>query len=329
MERIIIDTDIGTYYDDAFAVLFAVQSKEVKVEAITTTYGDVNLRARIAKKVLKVAGRSDIPVAAGVGEPIKGNALMFGWEGQNILTKQDYCDSNLASDPIHAIDLIIDTVMSNPKEITLITLGAVSNVATAIIKEPKIVENVKQLVIMGGVIIPIVDEKGVRRSPIEEYNLNNDPVASEIVFKSGIPITLIPIDVTLKVPLNKDQVDRINQAETPIAKLVSDILAVWPEQERQIYLSVGIPTEHTGLWLHDPLTIGVVFDPSLVTSAQLHVDVEFSPTIIERDMITRYDILRTIPKKLPPNMTVAVDVDAKRFTQLFTDRIVSPKPLGG
>jgi len=195
-KKVIIDTDVGTYYDDAFAILFGVNSPEVKVEGVTVTYGDVALRARIAKKLLKVAGHPEIPVRAGVGKPLEGNALMFGFEGENILTKEDLNSKELEPDKENAVNFIVKTIMDNPGEITLITLGALSNVATAIIQEPKIVDNVEQLIIMGGVIVPIVDEKGIRRSPVEEYNLNNDPKAAEIVWNSAIPITLIPIDVT-------------------------------------------------------------------------------------------------------------------------------------
>ncbi|PZE22809.1 nucleoside hydrolase [Paenibacillus xerothermodurans] len=320
-QKIIIDTDIGTYYDDAFAVLYGVQSPEVDVLAVTTCYGDVDLRARIAKKILRVAGREDIPVCRGVGQPMDEYALMFGFEGENILTEEDMQDETLQASDTHAVDMIIEQVLKYPNEVTLITLGAVSNVAAAIIKEPKIVGKVKELIIMGGVIVPIVDEKGVTRSPIEEYNLNNDTKAAKIVFDSGMNITLVPIDVTLKVPLTPAQVHRINTTDTPIARLVSDILAVWPPQEKQIYLSVGIPTEHTGLWLHDPLTIAVAFDRSFITETRLHVALEFSQTLVPRDLLIRNDILRTIPKKLPFNMNVAIDVDHERFTEHFTSRI--------
>jgi len=322
LERLIIDTDIGTYYDDAFAVLFAVQSPEVKVEAVTTVYGDVDLRARIACKILEVAGHSEIPVAAGVGKPIRGEALMFGFEGTNIL---DDGEAKKKPEKMHAVDLIIQKVMENPGEVTLITLGAVSNVAAALIEEPGIAKAAKRLIMMGGVIVPIVDKKGITRSPIEEYNFNNDPGATEIVFNSEITKFLVPIDVTLKVPLKPSQIETIRKADTPICHQVSRILDVWPEQERLIYLSVGIPTEFTGIWLHDPLTIGVSFDPSLVTVARLHVAAEYAPTLIPRDLLIRYDILRTIPKKRPPNMDVAVSVDADRFTDLFTRRITGSK----
>lgn len=316
--KVIIDTDIGTYYDDALAVLFACRSPELELLGVTTAYGDTDLRSRIARKVLNVAGREDVPVAKGVGRPLGGKALMFGFEGEGILSD---ADGDLPPSGEHAVNFIVRTILENPGEVSLVTLGAVSNVAVAVAMEPAIVEKVKELIVMGGVIVPIVDEKGIRRSPIEEYNLNNDPVAAQIVLSSGMPIILCPIDVTLKVPLRPDHLERINAADDPVARLVSSILGVWPPQERQIYLSVGIPTEHTGLWLHDPLTVGLVFDKSLCELTKLHIAAEVAPTPIERDLLVRNDILRTIPKKDEPNMDVCVDVDADRFTDLFSARI--------
>lgn len=320
MEHIIIDTDIGTYYDDAFAVLFAIKSPEVKVEAVTTVYGDTNLRARIACKILEIAGHPEIPVAAGVGNPISGGALMFGFEGTNILDEKG---ETKKPEKINAVNLIIDKVLNNPGKITIVTLGALTNVAMALLLEPAIAGKIKELIMMGGVIVPIIDSKGVTRSPIEEYNFNNDPLAAQIVFNSEVKKFLIPIDVTLKVPLKQEQIENIRNKNATVPKLVTKILDVWPEQERLIYLSVGIPTEFTGIWLHDPLTIGVAFDRSLVTVTKLHVSAEYAPTLIPRDLLIRNDILRTIPKKKPANMDVAVDVDVDRFTKLFTDRIVS------
>lgn len=317
--KLIIDTDIGTYYDDAFAVLLATRSPEVELLGVTTVYGDTALRSRIARKVLNIAGRKDVPVFTGVGNPLSGkHPLMFGFEGQNILSDED---KNLKSSDEHAVNFIINTVMKHPGEVSVVTLGALSNLAVAYTLEPRIARNLKELIIMGGVVVPIVDAKGVRRSPIEEYNLNNDTTAAEIVFRSGMPITVVPIDVTLRVPLSEGQVSKINQSSDPVAALVSRILAVWPKQEYQIYLTVGIPTEHTGLWLHDPLTVAVVYDKSLVEITAINLAVEFSSTVIERDMLIRNDILRTVPKKLPPNVNLAVDVDAARFTDLFTNRI--------
>lgn len=317
--KIIVDTDIGTYYDDALAVLLACRSPELDLLGVTTVYGDTDLRTKIARKVLDVAGRPDVPALRGIGRPLRGEALMFGFEGENILGADD---ADIQYQDEHAVDFIIRSVMENPGEVSVVTLGAVSNLAAAFIKEPEIANAMKELIIMAGVIVPIVDEKGVRRSPVEEYNFNNDPLAAQIVCESGMPITLVPIDVTLQIPLEDDQLKRINGADDPVAKQVAAILDIWPPQERQIYLSVGIPTEHTGLWLHDPLTVALVYDKSFCETTRLHVSAEFAATTVGRDMIVREDILRTIPRKKEPNMDVAVTVDARRFTEHFTDRIV-------
>jgi len=320
-QKIIVDTDIGTYYDDALAVLLACRSPEIELVGVTTVYGDTDLRSKVARKVLNVAGRPDVPVCTGVGQPLKGNALMFGFEGEGVF---DDPKENLDPSEEHAVNFIIRKIMENPGEITLVTLGAVSNLALALRIEPRIKDNVKEVIIMGGVVVPIVDQKGIRRSPIEEYNLNNDTAAAQIVFESGMPIVLCPIDVTLKVPLTNEQLGRINKSKDPVAKLVSSILGIWPPQERLIYLSVGIPTEHTGLWLHDPLTVALAFDKSFCEITRLHIAAEFAPTPIERDLIVRNDVLRTIPKKLPPNMDLCVDVNATRFTEMFTERMCAP-----
>ena len=319
--KVIIDSDYGTYYDDAFALLYAVQNDALDIRAVSSSYGDTRVRARIAKKLLRVAGRTEIPVYAGIPGSMSGGAYMFGFEGQNILTEADWKDPALAPDGNCADDKIIELVHQYPGEVTIITTGTVTNVAAALIKDPEVAKLAKELIIMGGVIVPIVDEKGIARSPVEEYNLNNDTFATQIVWKSGINITLVPIDVTLKVPLSPEQIARIQNTDTPIARQVSDIIAVWPEQEYIIYTIVGIPTEFTGLWLHDPLTVGVAMDRSFIKEARLHVDAEFAPTVILRDMLIRNDILRTIPKKMAPNMNVAIGVDNVRFTQDFTDKI--------
>lgn len=321
-QKLIVDTDIGTYYDDAFAVLLAARSPEVELLGVTTVYGDTDLRSRIARKILDVAGRQDVPVFKGIGKPLQGTSLMFGFEGENILTEKD---KDLKYSDEHAVNFIIRTIMENPGEVTVVTLGAVSNLAAAYVMEPAIAKNMKELIMMAGVIVPIVDVKGVRRSPVEEYNFNNDPLAAQIVMQSDMPKVLVPIDVTLQIPLRPDQVEKLHASSDPVARQVSGILDVWPPQEYLIYLTVGIATEHTGLWLHDPLTVALAYDKSFCEFAHVHIAAEFAPTTVERDMIVKHDILRTLPKKLPPNMDLAVKVNANRFTDHFTARMVGEK----
>ena len=326
--RMILDTDIGTYYDDAVAVMFAAQSPEIQFEGVTTVYGDTHLRSQIAAKVLQVSGRSDVPVFKGIGMPMRDEALMFGFEGQGILEPGE--EPRYESQ--HAVDFIIEKIMNNPGEITVVTLGAVSNIAHAIMREPKVVDNIKELIMMAGVIVPIVDEKGVRRSPVEEYNFNNDKIAAELVMNSGMPITLIPIDVTLGAPLLNEDLERIRRSDSPIAKLTTRIFDLWPPQEKLIYTAVGISTEHTALWLHDPLTVMHAFNRDLMKTYPLHIKVEYNHTVVEHEMYThnvngRQEMLRTNPKKLPANMDVALEVDGEAVSRLFADRLSAPTGL--
>lgn len=322
-KKLLIDTDIGTDFDDAFAVLLACKSPELELLGVTTVYSDAGLRARIAKKLLKKIGREDIPVYAGVSKPLSGvQTVMYGYEGDGIF-EDDRDNEEFFPDDKHAVDFIIETVMNNPGEITIVTLGALTNLAVAIVKEPRIVEYTKEVITMGGVIVPVVDKKGITRSPIEEYNLNCDHTATRIVFESGINLTLIPIDVTLKVPLKQEDVEKLKNCNTVAAQAAYRMLEVWPEQEKMLYISGGVPTEHTDLWLHDPLCVGTLFNRDFVDLYDLHIDIEFGPTVIPRDLIIRDDILRTVPKKLPPNCHVALDVRSKAFTDEFINRICS------
>jgi inosine-uridine nucleoside N-ribohydrolase len=316
--KIIIDTDIGMYYDDAMAVMLASRSPEIDLLGVTTVYADTGQRARIARKILNTVGRPDVPVAKGIGPPLQGTYLAFAFEGQNILEEGD---GDLAPIEEHAVNFIIRTIMENPGEVSLVTLGPLTNVAVAIRMEPAILDAVKEIIIMGGVLVPIVDAKGVRRSPVEENNMNSDAVAAKIVMHSGGPITLCPIDVTMQVALRDRDLSALAASGDPAARLATAIFDVWPEQEHQFNLSTGIPHEHTAFWLHDPLTVALVYDRSLCEITPLYIETDFAPTPVERDALIHTDILRTIPKKRPPNMDVAVTVEVDRFLDLFTGRM--------
>ncbi|MGQ9723598.1 MAG: nucleoside hydrolase, partial [Candidatus Jordarchaeum sp.] len=153
MKKIIIDTDIGLDVDDSYAISLAAKSPELRVEGITTVYGDTLTRAKIALKLLTLAGRSDIPVIVGEDEPISENrkALRLGVEGKGILTPQD---KKLQVTPGNAVDFIINKVLPSKKEFTIVAIGALTNIAKAIKKEPAIKNGIKELVLMGGVINP-------------------------------------------------------------------------------------------------------------------------------------------------------------------------------
>jgi purine nucleosidase len=146
-ERIILDTDIGTDVDDAMAVALAALSPELIVEGITTVYGNVDIRSRMVLKILKMLGRSDIPVFSGVREVLLRNREIWwlGHEGEGLLEEGD---ENLLPETQHAVDFIINTVMSNPGEITIVAIGPFTNLAVVLAREPKVANNVKNIIIM-------------------------------------------------------------------------------------------------------------------------------------------------------------------------------------
>ncbi|MFQ6094757.1 MAG: nucleoside hydrolase, partial [Candidatus Bathyarchaeia archaeon] len=236
MRKVILDTDIGSDVDDALALALALKSGEIQLEAVTIVYGDVDLRSKIALKMLKLAGVRGIPVAKGIEKPLLRERAIFwtGREGEGILKPEDHA---LKADPIHAVDLIISKVMSMRKEITLITIGPLTNLAVAIIKEPSIVENVKEVFVMGGVT-RLIDGLNL---PYREHNINCDPEAAKIVFNSGLPITMVPLDVTLKVAINREDLKRIASVHTPFTDAIVSMVEHYLDFQKRDYT-----------WLHDP-----------------------------------------------------------------------------
>ena len=187
--KIIIDTDIGTYYDDAFAVLLATRSPDLDLVGVTTFLGDTHLRARIARKVLDVAGGPNVRSLRVLRNRSRARRLCSVSREKRF--SLGAIKGSESSDE-HAVNFIIRTIMANPGEVTVVTLGAVTNIAMAYLMEPAIAQNMKELIMMAAVVVPIVDQKGVRRSPIEEYNFNNDPMAAQIVInRSDMPKTFV------------------------------------------------------------------------------------------------------------------------------------------
>jgi len=299
MKKVVIDTDIGSDVDDALALALALRSKEIQLEAVTVVYGDVDLRAKIALKMMKLSGIEGVPVAKGIQKPLLRERELFwtGHEGEGFLTPMD---NALKPDPRHAIDLIISTIMSMKKEITLVTIGPLTNIATAIIKEPRIVENVREVFVMGGVT-RIFD--GINL-PFREHNINCDPEAARIVFNSGLSITMVPLDVTLKVTINREDLKKISRVDTPFTDGIVSMV------ERYLELQ-----DRDFTWLHDPLTVAVCVDGSLVDTVDMKVLVE------TRGEFTAGQTIAIPAKQGETTAKVCKDVDVIRFKRLFMERI--------
>ena len=304
-KRIIIDTDPGV--DDALAFLLALASPEIQLEALTTTQGNVTLEKATsnALSVLELAHASHIPVARGsllpLVQPLRASAAVHGESG---IGNSKLPEPKAAPVPAHAVDYLIERVLAEPQEISIFPIGPLTNIAMAIRKEPRFAEAVKELVIMGGAIL----EYG-NMTPQAEFNIYVDPHAAHIVFHSGIPMTLIPLDVTHKCLLKQKHVDRLMQIDSPISRFIRDAM--------EVYLEASYALGHEGSSLHDPLTLATIIAPELLTLKEYYVDVDISGGVSMGK--TFADIPRVLKK--PANMNVAMSVQGQEFVELFLQRM--------
>jgi len=306
-KRIIIDTDPGV--DDALTFLLALASPEIQLEALTTTQGNVTVDAatRNALSILELCNASHIPVAAGsvlpLVQPLRASTDVHGTSGIG--------DAKLPKPkskpvPQHAVDYLIERVLAEPNEISIFPIGPLTNVAMAIRKEPRVAKAVKELVIMGGAI----QENG-NATPLAEFNIFIDPHAAHIVFHSGIPITLIPLDVTHKCILTLEHVHRLLKVNSPITTFFKDAV--------EFYVRYSLDKGFTGSALHDPLTLATIIMPELLTLKEYYVDVDHSGGVAMGK--TFADIFNVT--KMPVNMKVAMDVRGDDFIELFMQRMES------
>lgn len=303
--RIIIDTDPGI--DDALAFLLALASPEIQLEALTTTQGNVTLEkaTRNALSVLELAHASHIPVVSGsmlpLVQPLRASATVHGQSG---IGNSRLPEPQAKPISKHAVDYLIERVLAEPGELSIFPIGPLTNLAMAIRKEPGFAQAVKQLVIMGGAII----EPG-NMTPLAEFNIYVDPHAAHIVFHSGIPITLIPLDVTHKCLLKWEHIERLLKVNSPITRFIKEAV--------EVYLKASHDLGYEGSALHDPLTLAMVIAPELLTLKEYYVDVDISGGVA---MGKTFADVRNVLKK-SANMKVAMDVRGDDFVELFLQRM--------
>ncbi len=303
--KVIIDTDIGSDIDDAMAIALALKSPELELLGITTVYGDSMLRAKLAKRLVTLGGQPQIPVYSGIDLPLlrKRSVWMAGHEGsEKQLGIEDY-----SVESQHAVDFIIESILNNPGEVTLIPIGPLTNIATAIIKEPKIIKKIKAINLMGG-----STRLGSNRLQpnvwVEEHNIACDPEAADVIFNSGIDITMVGLDVTMQVEIGKKEEELLANSDDPVNQLLAQMLNEWIE-----FVKVTFNDDVT--YMHDPLAVASVFRPDLLDVALLDIDVVY--TQAERTG-------QTVGKINPESKTkVALEVQAEAFKALLFKRLLS------
>jgi purine nucleosidase len=255
--RVIFDTDIGTDVDDILALGVLLGSPEVQLEAVTTVYGDVDLRARMVQRVLQLRGRDDVPVHTGIREPLLGLDPVY-WPGHEGVGLLEEATDLPGTDPTHAVDTLVERVLASPGEITLLAVGPLTNVAAALVRAPELATALKRLVIMGGKV-----QLEAHPWAPAEHNIKCDPEAAHIVFRSGAPIELVPLDVTLRTVIRAEGVAALEAVGTPYHAALADQVRRLPA-----YTERGQRT-----YLHDPLAALAVIQPDLLGWTPLHLEV--------------------------------------------------------
>jgi len=305
-KRILIDTDPGI--DDSLAILLALASPEITLEGLSVAHGNCSLdqAVRNGLAVLEMANAGHVPVAVGCELPLVQPSLLA--PETHGVTGVGYAKlPEPAGRPIdqHGCDFLIEKIMSNPGEITVVAIGPLTNLALAIRQEPAIVKAISELIVMGGAI----RHEG-NTTALAEFNTYVDPHAAHIVFHAGIPTTLVPLDVTYQCVLTSQDVERLLKIESPIPKFIRDSTNFYMEFHDDYQ---GIQ----GCVINDPLALALTFAPELCDYQELPVDVDISGGITMGKTIADFYNYT----KLPANMKVALDVRSRKFIELFLERM--------
>ncbi|MGX9119692.1 nucleoside hydrolase [Mesorhizobium sp. BHbsci] len=305
--KIIIDTDPGQ--DDAVAILLALGSAELEIVGMTAVAGNVPLRLteKNARKICELAGRPDIKVYAGAIRPL-ARELVTAEEvhGETGLNGPQLPEPTMKLQDQYAVDFIVETLMKEESgTITLCALGPLTNVALALIREPKIAPRIKEIVLMGGGFF-----EGGNVTPTAEFNIYVDPHAADVVFKSGIPIVMMPLDVTHKALTTAKRTQAFRKLGTRVGTATTEMLEFFERFDEEKYGTDGGP-------LHDPCVIAYLLKPELFRGRNCNVTVETASELtMGMTVIDWWGVT-----KRPNNAMVMRDIDHDAFFALLLERL--------
>ena len=326
-KRIIIDTDPGV--DDALALLLAMRSPEVSIEAITPVAGNVPLDLTLpnALRMVEAAGKTSIPVAAGASGPLVRHLVTATYaHGRNGLAGAIFPAPATKPSRLNATEMIRQVVRRYPHEVTIVGIGPLTNVATALKADPELAGLIHRIVIMGGSL------SGGNITPAAEFNLYVDPEAAQIVFQAGIPLTMVGLDVTRKVLLREEYVKRLEAGHDSISRAAAQIARKALEHAHR-------EDEHVDPAMHDPLAVAEIIKPGLLQLRDYHVEIELAGELTAGETVgyARAPIRRAaqsaaaagtspdISDHFVPNVKVAVDVIPEQFFELFIGRLAGER----
>ncbi|MEX4006601.1 nucleoside hydrolase [Neoaquamicrobium sediminum] len=305
--KIIIDTDPGQ--DDAVAILLALASPELDVLGLTAVAGNVPLALteKNARKICELAGRPETRVFAGAVRPLTRPLVTAEHvHGRTGLDGPELPEPTMKLETQHAVDFIVETLMAEPEgTVTLCPLGPLTNIALAMIREPAIVPRIREIVLMGGGYF----EQG-NVTPSAEFNIYVDPQAADVVYRSGAPIVMMPLDVTHKALTTKARIERFRTMGTRVGTATAQLLDFFERFDEEKYGTDGGP-------LHDPCVIAYLLKPELFSGRQCNVQIEtVSELTMGATVVDWWNITDG-----PRNALVMRDIDAEGFFALLTERI--------
>lgn len=305
--KIVIDTDPGQ--DDAVAILLALASPEIEVLGVTAVAGNVplSLTQKNARKICELAGRGDVKVYAGAQRPLVRPLVTAEYvHGKTGLDGPELPEPTMPLQPAHAVDFLIETLMQEePGSVTICALGPLTNVALALVREPDIAPRIRQIVLMGGGFF-----EGGNVTPAAEFNIYVDPHAAKTVYEAGVPIVMMPLDVTHKALTTAKRVEAFNALGTRTGSATAALLDFFERFDEEKYGTDGGP-------LHDPCVIAYLLKPDLFDGRECNVEVE---TMSELTMgMTVIDWWGVTDR--PRNAMVMRTIDHDGFFELLTERL--------
>jgi purine nucleosidase len=309
--KIIIDTDPGQ--DDAVAILLALASPEIEVLGLTAVAGNVplHLTQKNAMKICELAGRSETKVFAGAVHPMMRHLVTAEHvHGRTGLNGPDLPDPKMKLEDKHAVDFIIETLMrERPATVTLCALGPLTNIALAMTREPRIVPRIQEIVLMGGGFF-----EGGNTTPAAEFNIYVDPQAADIVLKSGVPVVMMPLDVTHQALTTRKRIAAFRDMGTRVGIATAELLEFFERFDEEKYGTDGGP-------LHDPCVIAYLLKPELFTGRLINVMIETTSELTMGMTVADWWGVTDRDK----NVTYIRYVDHDGFFALLTERLARLK----
>ena len=303
-EKIILDCDPG--HDDAVAIMLAAINPKIELLGITVVAGNQKLEKTV-NNALKVCNHLNlnVPVYSGMSRPmIREQLIADDIHGETGLDGPKFEELKIKAEDKHAVNFIIDTLMNSDEKITLVPTGPLTNIGMAIRFEPRIIEKINRIVLMGG------SYQLGNMTPAAEFNILADPDAAHIVFSSGVKVVMMGLDLTRQASATKEVVEKIKSLNNKASKLFVDLMEFFAASQKNVFGWSAPP-------VHDPTTIAYIIDPECIEVKPMFCEIElWSERSYGRTLCDYFGIL-----KKEPNVHVAVKLDFERFWNLIYENL--------